>query len=207
MAGAMMNYLPSYFDSFNEFSLLIFSDTDNYQQFTTTLEVEYTVSKHTSDFCTLRNCKYHILLYSTTKIVDYMASHLSQITFMYYMIDALYGTYKYFIAGESIVTSEGALMTQLRNAVKYNRFHPHMEVRPSVLKKRLIRKKRRLHKRHIKSKSISTQTSEKVFAGRVESILRSDLAFEFMRIVDCLVDRHGSVESRNISFRCNMSTS
>ena len=96
-------------------------------------------------------------------------------------------------------------MKYLYNAVRYNRSHPHMEIRPSILMKKLLRKKRKLHRREVKSRSIGSQTAIKRLQCRIDKILDGDMAVDFMRIVDCMLDVHGDVQSEHVSFLCKSS--
>ena len=207
MASAMLERLPSYFDQFNDGCLLLFSDAEDYRLLAVT--DDFAVSKHSGEFCRFQNCKLHILIYKSNHedASEFILNSLSHLTFTYYNVDALYGMYKYFISSESFITSQGELMDNLRNAVRYNRCHPHMEIRPSVLKKRLSRKKRKLHRREVRNKSIGTQTMEKSLYTRIDSILQSRASHDFMRMVDCMLDEHGFVESNFISFHCKSITS
>ena len=136
-----MECLPSHFEKYNDRALFIFSDASDYQSFLVT--DQYAVSKHSTDFCKFANCKYHIMLYSSNLDSgdSIIKKYLKHLTFTYFEVDAFYGLYKYFIVGESFILLHGDIMEAIQKAARYNRFHPHMELRPSILKKRLLRKK------------------------------------------------------------------
>ena len=200
MAGAMFERLPSYFDQFNDQSLLIFTSSDTHNQFLVT--DSFAVSKHTDEMCQSRTCQYHILLHTTDGIENFILKKLSQLSFNYSTVDALYGMFKYYISGDQLIACQGQVMESLQSAVRYNRFHPHMDSRPSVLKKRLLRKKTKFHSCDTKCKTLGTQTSKQSFTCRVDTILKGDFAAEFLQIVDFLIDQHGNVESKKLSFFC-----
>ena len=196
MAGAVTSLLPSYFDKFNNHCILIFTDSDNYQQFT--VSGTYAVSNHNGVFCRFQNCKHHILLYS--EVIDTVVKSLASLTFFQMTVDSLYGIYKHFIAQENFITSEGELMQDIQKALKYNRCHPYMDQRPSVLRKKLIRKTRRLHRRETNNKDIGTQTVARSFNTRIQKILESSYGYDLLQIVDSMIDGNGVVNSPLLSF-------
>ena len=199
MAGAMLQKLPSHFDQFNENFLLIFDDSGDYAQYVMTKQ--FAVAKHTGEFCRFQNCKYHILLYNDSSGgLDTLLKLVSQFTFTYYEVDSLYGMFKYYITCESEIESQGQLLQELKDAVRYNRLYPHMETRPSILRKRLLRKKRKLHRREVKTKNIGVQSPENSLYTRIDSILKGNSALDFMRIIDCMIDSHGAIDSQHIVF-------
>ena len=50
-------------------------------------------------------------------------------------------------------------------------------------------------------KSKSTQTSGSVFAERIEKAKKTSIKMELVKIVDCLLDGHGSYDSTLVSFK------
>ncbi len=86
-----------------------------------------------------------VLLHTTDNIEDFIVKKNSQLSFTYFTVDAWYGMVRYFISGDHFILCQGQVMESLQSAVRYNRFHPHMDSRPSVLKKRLLRKKTKFH--------------------------------------------------------------
>ena len=201
MAGAVTELLPIHFDQFNNKCLLVFTESDDYKKFLFTNE--YAISKHSGVFCQFSNCKYHILLYSPESAdAEIILNSLASITFTYINVDSLYGLYKHFIFLETLIYEQGLLMQKLQSAVRYNRKHPYMDPQPSVLKKRILRKRRRIHRREINTKTIGTQTFDHDLSRRIETILHGSLALDFIRIVDCMLDRNGSIDSGNINFVC-----
>ena len=52
----------------------------------------------------------------------------------------------------------------------------------------------------MKNKSVAIQTMDKTFYVRVEAILQGELSADLYRIIDCMTDRHGQVDSSEISF-------
>ncbi len=196
MAGAQLEQLPSFFSQYNFKCLLIFVEIEKYSHFLVTNE--YAVSTHTSDFCKYDRSMFHILLYgaNTEQIIDQLKDYY----YKYQEVDATYAYFKYYIANGDGIAIKGDLMEKLAKAVKYNRTHPTFEVRPSILKKRLFRKKRKIHRPQHNSRSFGTQTAESNLSKRVEMIMKSKLALDFLRIIDCMLDNNGCVDSNKVHF-------
>lgn len=141
MAGAMFKQLPSYFDQFCEDVVLIFIDFDYTLLFTSS--DCFAVAAHSGQFCSYNDCKFHILF----KLKEEFPNDFESVPFSYQKVDCLYATYKYFIHAETIIEIRGYLMEQLSKAVQYNRCRPFMDTnRPSLVKKRLLRKKRKFQR-------------------------------------------------------------
>ena len=198
MAGAVTELLPSHFDKFNEKCVLLFSHCVDYSAFTVT--DTYAISKHTGAFCRFHHCKVHILLYSESVSIENRLKQFESLNYGYCRVDSLYGVYKHFISQEEIVATQGTLITSVQNALNYNRLHPYMDPRPSILRKRMLRKTRKIHLRMTNSRDIVTQTVARSMDGRIQKILQSRFALDFLRIVDSLVDENGIIDSKLVSF-------
>ena len=74
---------------------------------------------------------------------------------------------------------------------------------PSMVKKRLLRKKYKKHLLSSFQKSKSTQTSESVFAERIEQVKKTKFEIELIKIVDYFPDGHSNYTSNLVSFKMN----
>ena len=101
MAAAMCQALPSFYSDYNSKSLFISVANDFYEKYIVTQD--YCVSTHDS-FCSLGNCKFHIILIGTS--LSQIFQRLDKYQYIYQEINCLYTLYKhrYF---SSIVTSSG----------------------------------------------------------------------------------------------------
>lgn len=196
MAAAMFHQLPGYFSTFDDQCLFIFAETDDFTQF---LVCEcFAVSEHCGDFCKYDKCKFHILLFG--EHLHGILLKLSHISYKYHFVDATYAYFKLFIMNGKHVQSKGDLMNKLQHAVRYNRIHPHMDIRPSVLRKRLARKIRKFHRVVTNTRSTTVQTVESGLQKRIQTILSGQFTLDFLKIIDCLCDGSGQLESKLVKF-------
>ena len=72
---------------------------------------------------------------------------------------------------------------------------------PSIAKKRLLRKKYKKHLFSSFQKTKTTQTSESVFAERVEEVKKSKIELDLFKIVDCFLDGHGNYDSNLVALK------
>ena len=198
MAGAVLKRSPEYFDKFNVHCLLICTFED-YQQYLVT--DTFAVATHVGKCCQLIECKHHILLYSQSPLWK----NLAGLNFRYKRVDNLYYIFKYYIQWEDRLLTKGWLINDIDIAIKYNKKHVYMENRPSVVKKRISRKK---YRQHIASETIhhqknsSSQTVVDGLQDRIETVLKGSFALEFIQIIDCLVQSHGCIDSKQLLFIC-----
>ena len=85
--------------------------------------------------------------------------------------------------------------------VDFNHRKKGVDRMPCIAKKRPFRKK---YKRHLFSslqKTKKTQTSDSVFAERIEKVRKTKIEFELIKIVDCFLDGHGNFDSNLVSFK------
>ena len=135
MAAAMCQALPSFYSDYNSKSLFIFVSNEFYKKYIVTQD--YCVSTHDS-FCSLGNCKFHIILFGTS--LSEILQRLDKYQYIYQKIDCLYTFYNHrFIS--SIVTSIGEFFSQLSCGVHHNIRLKGAKKTPSVSRKRLVRKK------------------------------------------------------------------
>ena len=194
MAGAMMNMLPNYFNVYINNALFLYLDCD-YSKYITT--EEYAVSQHDSTFCRYDDCKYHVILIGDVeKILQQLQSH----RFHYLWGDCFYAICKFLIFNGKQVIRVGGVIDEVHQAIRYNRMHPHMESQPSIIRKKLIRKVRKLNSGIILRKHQHTQTLTNSFYKRIETILESDDAADFMKITDCFHSGGGIVQSKRVAF-------
>ena len=196
MAGSMMDFQPNFFKQYDECCLFIFAETENYSQFL--ISEQYAIAPHCTMQCKYERCKYHILLYHQSH--DELWKLLRDKSFKYHNVDATYAYYKYYVHNGTIIESKGTIMEKLHKSVIYNRTHPCYEFQPSVTRKRMLRKKRKVHHPIINSRSVGLQTVESSLNNRIHTILRGKRAYDFMRMIDCFIDGHGSVGTQYVHF-------
>ena len=135
----MCQAFPVFYSDYNEKSLFISVSENFYEKFLVTQE--YCVSNHSS-FCSVPNCKFHILLIGSS--MDQFLQRLDKYHFTYQIVDCIYSLYKY-RSYSNIVSSRGEVFNQLNQAVEHSLKCSLPEKLPSVAKKRLLRKKFRGH--------------------------------------------------------------
>ena len=195
MAAVMMQVVPSFYSVHSTKSVHICANT--YEKYL--VSDDYCVAQHENSMCTVPNCKYHILLIAEKDKNDLMQK-LDTFCFTYQLVDCLYTLFKYRFDGK-IVTKNGQVFDNIERAVRFNQPHKTVERMPSIVKKRLLRKK---YKRHLLSslqKTISTQTSGSVFADRIEQVKKTKFEVEVIKIVDCFLDGYGNYDSNLVSFK------
>ena len=70
-----------------------------------------------------------------------------------------------------------------------------------MAKKRLLRKKYKKLLLSSFQKTKSTQTSESVFADRIEQVKKTELELQLIKVVDCFLDGHDNYNSNLVSFK------
>ena len=71
---------------------------------------------------------------------------------------------------------------------------------PSVFKKQLKRRKFKLHVKKAASRTIGTQTVNESINERIQKVLHGKYSAEFYRVLDLMIDCHGSFETQNAIF-------
>ena len=74
---------------------------------------------------------------------------------------------------------------------------------PSISKKRILRKKYRIHLLSYFQKTKSTQTRGSAFADRIEQVKKTKFEFELKKFLDCFLDGHGNYSSKLVTFKKN----
>lgn len=163
------------------------------------------VARHDDDLCQVsENCSYHILIFDETvrKPTEILEKHCRGVLFHYQEVDCLFTLYKQYFHG-NIMEQRGNLFNQLKMAITFTTKHKHFEKLPSIAKKRLLRKKLRLYGGGVTKKSTSTQTmANNAFDTRISLIRKSKYEIDLMKIIDCMLDQQGSVDSNNVHFYC-----
>ena len=147
--------------------------------------------------CFLPNCRYHIILIGNIKE---LLQKLDAFCFNYQHVDCLYTLFKYRFIGKIVIKS-GQVLDNLQRAVHFNQQNRGVERKRSIAKKRLLRKKYKKHLLSSFQKTKSTQTSESVFADRIEEVKKTKFELELIKIVDCFLDGHGNYTSNLLSFK------
>ena len=89
----------------------------------------------------------------------------------------------------------------MQRAVDFNRRNKGVDRMPSIVIKRLLRKK---YKKQLFSSfqvTKTTQISGSVFTDRNEQNKKSKFELEVIKIVDCFLDDHGNYDSNLVSFK------
>ena len=161
---------------------------------------EYCIVRHDDKVCFLPNCRYHIILIGNIK---QLLQKLDAFCFNYKHVYCLYTLFKYRFRGKTVVKI-GKFFDNLQQAVHFNQQNRGVDRRPSIAKKRLVRKKYKKHLLGSLQKTKSTQTSGSVFADRIEQVKKTNFDLELIKIVDCFLDCHGNYSSNLISFEKNL---
>ena len=177
---------------------LFLSVSENfYEKFIVTQD--YCVSNHSS-FCPVENCKFHLVLIGS--LLDQILQRFDKYHFTYQIFHCIYTLYKYRFYS-NIISSRGEVFNQLNSAVENNLKCRIPEKLPSVAKKRLLRKKFKRHYLSSAQKLASTQTLGSDFLERIRKVQNLKYETELMKIVDCLIDGYGTVNSERINFSIN----
>ena len=115
-------------------------------------------------------------------------------------VDCVYTLFKYRFSAKIVVKS-GQLFHNLQRAVHFNQQNRGVDRMPSIMKKRLLRKKYKKHLLSSFQKTKSTQTSGSVFADRIEQVKKTKFELELIKILDCFLDGHGNYTSNLVSFK------
>ena len=94
-----------------------------------------------------------------------------------------------------IVAKSEQMFDNVQRAVYFNQRTKGVDRLPSIAKKRILRKKYRKHLLSSFQKPKSTQTSESVFAKKVEQIRKTKCELLLIRIVDCFLDGYSKYTS------------
>ena len=165
MAAVMLQVVPSFYTNYSKNRLFISANT--YEKFI--VSKKYCIARHDDKMCFLPNCRYHIILIGNTKE---LLQKLDAFCFKYEHADCLYTLFKYHFIGKIVIKS-GQVFDKLQKAVHFNQQIRGLERKPSIGKKRLVRKKYKKHLLSSFQKTKSTQTTGSVFADSFEQVKKT----------------------------------
>ena len=93
------------------------------------------------------------------------------------------------------------MFDNVQRAVDFNHRNEGVNRRPSIAKKRFLRKKYKKRLFSSIQKTKTTQTSGSVFAETIEKAKKTKFELELIKIVDCFLDGHGNFDSNLVSFK------
>ena len=192
MAAVVLQVIPSLYTNYSKNSLFISANT--YEKLI--VSEEYCIALHDDKMWFLSNCRYHIIEIGNLKE---LLKRLDAFCFNYQHVDCLYTLFKHSFSGKIVVKS-GRTIDNVQRAVHFNHQNRGVDTKPSIAKKRLLW---RMYKKHLLSsfqKTKSTQTSESVFADRIEQVKKTKFELELIKIVDCFLDGHG-IYTNLVSFK------
>ena len=133
MAAIMLQTIPSFYTKLSEKSLFISVNT--YEKYIVCKD--YCIAHHDEKTCFLPSCKYHILLLGN---VEELLKKLDTFCFTYQHVDCLYTLFKYRFSGK-VIAKRGQVFDNVQRAVDFNQRNKGLDRKPSLAKKRLLRKK------------------------------------------------------------------
>ena len=136
----MCRVLPQFYRDYNDKTLFLSVTVKEYIPYL--LTNKYSVATHNDNFCPLKNCRYHIILFSSS--VKEILEKMENLSYVYQTVDCVYTLYKYQFFGSIIEESE-VVFAQLIRAVEHNLENKYVEKVPSIFKKRLRRKNFKRH--------------------------------------------------------------
>ena len=193
MAAIMLQTIPSFYTNISEKSLFIFANT--FEKYIVCKDC--CIAQHDDKTCFLPSCKYQILLLGN---VEELLKKLDTFCFTYQYVDCLYTLFKYRFSGKVIARS-GRVFDNVQRAVDFNQRNKGVDRMPSIAKKRLLRKKYKMHLFSSFQKTKTTQTSGCEFAERIEKVKKTKFELDLIKIVDCFLDGHGKYDSNLVSFK------
>ena len=194
MTAVMLQVIPSGFTNHSKNSLLISANT--YEKYI--VSKKYCIARQDDKMCFIPSCRYHVILLGNIKE---LLQKLDAFCFNYQHVDCLYTLFKYQFS-DKIVLKSGQLFDNLQKAVHFNQQNRGVDRMPSIARKRLLRKKFKKHFLSSFQQTKSTETSESVFADRIEQVKKNTkVELELIKIVDCFLDGHGTYTSNLVSFK------
>ena len=190
---------PSYYLPMSNHSLLIFSDDFKIDHFKITSD--FAIAPHQAP-CQIKSCQKHILICCAIRTTETLLKDLADYRLNYIEPDDLYSYYRFMIHGDK-TTIHGPLMEKSKHAVNFAHDHPRYLPQPSIMAKKVARKRTKFHEVFNKSqniKTISMQTVESSLEKRINAVLDGPYALEFILILDRMYDRHGEVKTHKIDF-------
>ena len=191
MAAIMLQTIPSFYAKISEKCLI--NSATTYEKYI--LCEDYCIAHHNEKTCFLPVCKYHIVLPGN---VQELLKKLDTICFTYQHVDCLYTLFKYRFSGK-VFAKSGQVFDNVQRAVDFNHRNKGVDRKPSIAKKRLLRKKYKKHLFSSFQKTKTTQNSGSVFAERIAKVKKTKFEFELIKIVDCFLDGHCNFDSNLVS--------
>ena len=115
-------------------------------------------------------------------------------------MDCLYTLQKCRVSGK-VIAKSGQVFDNVQRAVDFNHRNKGVDRKPSIAKKRLLRKKYKKQLFSSFQKTKTTQTSGSLFAERIEKAKKTKFELDIIKIVDCFLDGHGNYDSNLVTFK------
>ena len=128
----MLHTIPSFYAKIAEKSLFIFATT--YEKYIVCKD--YCTAHHNEKACFLPSCKYHVILLGN---VQELLKKLDTFCFTYQHLDCLDTLFKNQLSGK-IIAKSGQVFDNVQRAVEFNHRNKGVDRKPSIAKKRLLRK-------------------------------------------------------------------
>ena len=184
MAAIMLQTIPSFYAKISEKSHFISAKT--YEKFLVCKD--YCIAHHNDKTCLLPACKNHNILLGE---IEELLHKLDTFCFTYQRVDCFYTMFKYRF-GRKIIAKSRNVIDNVQRAISFNQRNRGVDKKPSIAKKRLLRKKFNSHYMSALQKNKSTQSSGSVFAERIEKVKKTKFDLELIKVVDCFLDGHGN---------------
>lgn len=211
MACGSDQHFPAFYSSFSKNSVFISCSSLPSSELLS-LGEQHAIASHFGSNCKLENCNFHLLLIGSNiepECSTFLPAYLPT-SFRYQSVDCLFTVfYTYF---QSRLKNSGPIFELLCSAVD---FHASLAkpllYRPSIARKRLLRKRFRSYiaKKDITSvctsNSVANHTQRPpeishTFLNRLEHILNSNLAVDLYNIIDIMCDGSGHYHSSTSNF-------
>ena len=171
----MLQVIPSFCTNHSENSLFISANTNEEY----IVSEEDCVSRHDDKMCFLPNCRYHIILLGN---VDELPKKLDPFCFSYQHVHCLYTLFKYHFSGKIVVKS-GQIFVNLQRAVHFNQQNRGVDRIPSIAKNwDSLGKSSKKNLVSSFQKTKTTQTSDWVFAERIEQVKSTKFELELKKL-------------------------
>ena len=177
MAAIMLQTIPTFYAKISEKNLFI-SATKNEKYIVCK---NYCIAHHDDKTCSLPACKYHTILLGN---VEELLKTLDTFCFTYQHVACLHTLFKNRFSGK-VIAKSGLVFDNMQRAVDFNHRKKGVDRRPSIAKKRLLRKKIKKHLFSSFQKTKTTQTSGSVFAEIIEKVKKTKFELDLIKIVDC----------------------
>ena len=213
MACGSTDLFPAFFVSYNQHVRFLSTFEEPGIDFCLGFD-EYAVANHSDSSCKLQSCKFHILLYDCNHS-KLRPENINLIDFFYQQVDCPFTNYLHYFS--NLIQQDGLLFTNLRKATS---FHIALNFtalkRPSVAKKRLLRKRFKFYHQNVRTictnnlKSTPKVLNHRIpqdklnqFFTDITSILNSDLKHDFEALVQAIAKRN-TTEFKSVRFCCQI---